>query len=268
MIHQLLKAFAFLKRDFLSEVSYRLAFFLQVAGILLSLLAFFHLTKMIDPNAAGLDGIRPFDWLMIGLAFQFYFSTALFAFSAKIRNEQVLGTLEAMLVSPTPTSIVIFASAAWDFTYGGIRVVIYLLFATLVFGVQLHVTSILALALGIVLTLLSSAGLGILSASFILYFKRGNPINFLLSGATTLFGTVFFPVEQLPERVRWVADFLPVTWSLRIIRGGLLQGKSFSELQRELLALALLTLILLPLGFYLSRFAIRRAKREGSLVQY
>ena len=105
MIHQLLKAFAFLKRDFLSEVSYRLAFFLQVAGILLSLLAFYHLTKMIDPNAAGLDGIRPFDWLMIGLAFQFYFSTALYAFSAKIRNEQMLGTLEAMLVSPTPTSV-------------------------------------------------------------------------------------------------------------------------------------------------------------------
>jgi len=268
MIHQLLKAFAFLKRDFLSEVSYRLAFFMQVAGILLSLVAFYYLTKMIDPNAAGLDGIRPFDWLMIGLAFQFYFSAALYAFSARIRNEQVLGTLEAMLVSPTPTSIVIFASAAWDFTYGGVRVVIYLLFATLVFGVQLHINSFIALALGIVLTLLSSAGLGILSASFILYFKRGNPINFLLSGATTLFGTVFFPVEQLPEVVRPVSDFLPVTWSLRIIRGGLLQGKSFAELQGELLALAILTLVLVPMGFFFSRFAIRRAKREGSLVQY
>jgi ABC-2 type transport system permease protein len=268
MMHQLLKAFAFLKRDFLSEVSYRLAFFMQVAGILLSLLAFYYLTKMIDPNAAGLDGMRPFDWLMIGLAFQFYFSTALYAFSAKIRNEQLLGTLEAMLVSPTPTSVVIFASAAWDFTYGAIRVVIYLLFATLIFGVQLHVTSFIALALGIILTLLSSAGLGILSASFILYFKRGNPINFLLSGATTLFGTVFFPVEQLPEMVRWVSDFLPVTWSLRIVRGGLLQGKSFAELQGELLALAILTLLLLPMGLFFSRFAIRRAKREGSLVQY
>jgi ABC-2 type transport system permease protein len=268
MIRQLFKAFAFLKRDFLSEISYRLAFFMQVAGILLSLLAFYYLTKMIDPNAAGLNGIRPFDWLMIGLAFQFYFSTALYAFSAKIRNEQVLGTLEAMLVSPTPTSVVIFASAAWDFTYGGIRVLIYLLFATLVFGVQLHVNSFAALALGIILTLLSSAGLGILSASFILYFKRGNPINFLLSGATTLFGTVFFPVEQLPEFVRPVSDFLPVTWSLRIVRGALLQGKSFAELQKELLALAILTAILLPLGLYLSRFAIRRAKREGTLVQY
>ena len=74
--------------------------------------------------------------LLVGLAFQYYFSTALYSFSAKIRNEQLLGTLEAMLVSPTPTSMVIFSSAAWDFTYGAIRLILYLIFATLVFRVQ------------------------------------------------------------------------------------------------------------------------------------
>lgn len=268
MTRTLLKLLAFLKRDFLSEVSYRLAFVLQIGGMFLSLAAFYFMSKMMDPNAAGLNGIPPFDWMLIGLGFQFYFSTALYSFSAKIRSEQMLGTLEAMLVSPTPTSIVIFSSAAWDFTYGAIRVVIYLLFATLVFGVKLHANSLLALALGVVLTLLSSVGLGILSASFILYFKRGDPINFLLSGATTFLGTVFFPVEQLPHWARWASDYMPITWSLRVVRGALLQGRTFSQLRRELLYLALLTVILLPLGLVASRFGIRRAKREGSLIQY
>ena len=60
----------------------------------------------------------------------------------------------------------------------------------------------------------------------------------------------------------------PITWSLRIVRGSLLEGQSFSELQDEILVLAGLTVILLPLGLIGSRFAIRRAKREGSLVQY
>jgi len=268
VIRNLVKLGAFLKRDFLSEVSYRLAFMMQIGGIFLSILAFYYLTKMIDPRAEGLDGIPPFEWMLIGLAFQFYFSTALYAFSAKIRSEQVLGTLEAMLVSPTPTSIVIFSSAAWDFTYGGIRVVLYLLFAKLLFGVQLHLQSLGALTLGVVLTLLSSAGLGILSASFVIYFKRGDPINFLLSGMTTFLGSVFFPVEQLPEWIRPASQYLPVTWSLRIVRGALLQGRTLSDLQDELLRLALLTAILLPLGLLCSRFAIRQAKREGSLIQY
>ena len=104
MIANLLKLWAFVKRDFLSEVSYRLSFLMGVVGMFFSLLAFYFLTQMIDPTTKGLQGIPPFDWLLIGLAFQFYFSTALFAFSRKIRSEQMLGTLEAMLVSPTPTT--------------------------------------------------------------------------------------------------------------------------------------------------------------------
>ena len=264
----LVKLWAFIKRDFQSEVSYRLAFLLQIGGMFFSLLAFFYMTGMIDPNSAGLDGIRPFDWMLVGLSFQFYFSAALFSFSQKIRGEQLLGTLEAMLVSPTPTSMVIFSSAAFDFTYGAIRVAIYMAFAVLVFGVKLYATGLGAFALGSALTLLSSAGLGILSASFILYFKRGNPINFLLSGATTFLGSVFFPVEQLPNWIRPAAEYLPVTWSLRIVRGSLLQGKGMDELSGELWMLALITVILLPLGLICSRFAIRKAKREGSLVHY
>jgi ABC-2 type transport system permease protein len=164
--------------------------------------------------------------------------------------------------------MVVFSSAAWDFTWGAMRIVIYLLFATLVFGVELRATGLGALAAGIALTLLSSAGLGILSASFILYFKRGDPINFLLAGATTFLGSVFFPVQQLPEWVRPASDLLPVTWSLRVVRGSLLYGQTFAELRDELLNLALLTAILLPAGLVCSRYAIRRAKREGSLVQY
>lgn len=268
MTRTLGKLFAFLKRDFLSEVSYRVAFLFQVGGMFLSLAAFYFMTKMIDPNAAGLNGIAPFPWLLVGLAFQYYFSTALYSFSNKIRSEQLLGTLEAMLVSPTPTAVVIFSSAAWDFTYGAIRVLVYLLFATLVFGVQLHANSLGALAIGVLLTLLSSAGLGILSASFILYFKRGDPINFFLSALTTFFGNVFFPVEQLPSSMRWVSEVLPITWSLRIVRGALLQGVPFAELKGEILRLAGLTLVLLPLGVLFSRFAIRKAKRAGSLIQY
>jgi ABC-2 type transport system permease protein len=264
----LLKLYAFLKRDFLSEVSYRLAFLMQVAGMVLSLAGFYFMTKMWDARAEGLHGVRPFDWLLVGLAFQFYFSTALFAFSAKIRNEQMLGTLEAMLVSPTPTSIVIFSSAAWDFTWGAFRVLIYLAAGMLVFCVTLHVGSMWAFVGGFVLTLLSSAGIGILSASFILYFKRGNPINFLLSGATMMFGTVFFPAEQLPEILQPLSGYMPITWSLRIVRGVLLEGRTLDQLSNELLRLAVLTAILLPCGVVASRYAIRRAKREGSLIQY
>jgi len=268
MIRQLYKFYAFIARDMLQLASYRMAFVLQVVGMFFSLLVFFFITKMIDPNAPGLNGIPPFDFQLVGLAFLGYFSTALYAFSAKVRGEQMLGTLEAMLVSPTRTSVIFFYSAAWDFTFGAFRVALMLLIATLVFGVKLHLASPLALFLGLALTLLSSAGIGILTASFIVYFKRGDPINFLLSGATSLFGGGFFPVETLPPWLQVFSKWVPLYWSLEVVRGSLLQGKDLGQLRKELFVLAILTVTLLPLGVFASRFAIRRAKREGSLIQY
>ena len=40
-----MKLLAFLKRDFLSEASYRVAFVFQIVGILFSVLAFYFVTK-------------------------------------------------------------------------------------------------------------------------------------------------------------------------------------------------------------------------------
>jgi ABC-2 type transport system permease protein len=262
------KVWAFLVRDFLSNVSYRFAFVLQLLGMFFAVAVFFYGSRMVNPATAGLDGIKPFPWLLVGIAFQIYFSTALYSFAEKVRGEQVLGTLEAMLVSPTPTSVVIFSSTAWDFTWGGVRLLVYLLCAVFVFGVKLNVKSPTALALGVALTLLSSAGIGMLSASFILYFKRGDPINFLLSMGTMFFGNVIFPSKVLPQGVQWVAEWLPMSWSLQVVRGALLQGASFGEVAGSIARLAVLTAILVPLGLFGARIAIRKAKREGTLVQY
>jgi len=268
MTRLLTKIWAFLVRDFLSDASYRFAFVIQLAGMFFAVSVFFYGSRMINPQTAGLDGMEPFPWLLIGIGFQLYFSTALYSFAAKVRSEQVLGTLEAMLVSPTPTSVVIFSSTAWDFTWGFLRLLVYLVCAVFVFGVKLDVKSPSALLLGVGLTLLSSAGIGMLSASFILYFKRGDPINFFLSMGTMYFGNVFFPSKLLPAPVQWVSDWLPMSWSLQVIRGALLRGASFGELVAPIGRLAILTAILVPLGLLGARIAIQKAKREGTLVQY
>lgn len=263
-----IKVGAFFYRDLLTDLSYRFAFVLQLGGMIFSVAVFYFASRMIDPKTAGFDGISPFPWLLVGIAFQLYFSTALYSFAAKVRNEQVLGTLEAMLVSPTPTSLVIFSSTAWDFTWGAVRLVVYLLAAVLLFGVSLDVRSPAALFLGVALTLLSSAGIGMISASFILYFKRGDPVNFLLTMGTTFFGNVVFPSKVLPPSIAWVSDWLPMSWSLRIVRGALLQGAGFAEVSGQIFRLAVLTAILVPAGLFAAKVAIRRAKREGTLVQY
>ena len=121
---------------------------------------------------------------------------------------------------------------------------------------------------GISLTLLSSAGIGMLSASFILYFKKGDPINFLLSMGTTFFGNVIFPSKLLPRPIQWVSEWLPMSWSLYVVRGALLTGASFRDVAEPIGRLAILTAVLVPVGLFGARVAIQKAKRDGSLVQY
>ncbi len=53
MIRSLDKLFAFLKRDFQSEVSYRVAFVLQLGGMLFSVAAFYFVAKMMNPKTEG-----------------------------------------------------------------------------------------------------------------------------------------------------------------------------------------------------------------------
>jgi ABC-2 type transport system permease protein len=264
----LIKLWAFFYRDVLSDVSYRFSFLLSVGGMLFLVTGLSFFSRIVNPATPGLDGMEPFPWMLIGLGFQFYFSTALYSFAEKVRGEQMMGTLEAMLVSPTPTSLVIFSSTAYDFTWGAFRLIVYLSAAVFVYGVKLHVVSPLALFLGIALTLLSSAGIGLISASFILYFKRGDPVNLFLSGGTFFFGNVFIPSKVLPPAAQWISAWFPMAWSMKVVRGALLQGASLQDVAGELGRLAVLTLVLVPLGLWGSRIAIRRAKREGTLIQY
>ena len=108
-----------------------------------------------------------------------------------------------------------------------------------------------------------------LSASFILYFKRGDPINFLLSMGTTFFGNVVFPVQAPSPRG---AVGLGLAADELVARGRpgrapprrVVCARSPGRSRR----LAILTAILVPAGLLGARIAIRKAKREGTLVQY
>jgi ABC-type multidrug transport system permease subunit len=82
------------------------------------------------------------------------------------------------------------------------------------------------------------------------------------------FGNVLFPAKVLPPAIAWVSDWFPMSWSLRIVRGALLQGVGFHEVSGPLLRLAVLTALLVPAGLYSAKLSIRKAKQEGSLVQY
>ena len=94
---------AFIRRDWQTDLSYRAAFGLELAGLVLSLAIFFYLGRVIDNREfsadQGLDG-GYFGFVAIGLALFQIIRASLASFSRKLRDEQTTGTFEALLATP------------------------------------------------------------------------------------------------------------------------------------------------------------------------
>jgi ABC-2 type transport system permease protein len=262
---------AFLWRDILNEMSYRLAFFLELLGILPAVLMFFFLSKLFgDMISSPLSeyGGKYFPFVLIGIAAQNYLSMSLHSFASSIRESQVSGTLEAVLTAPVPLSIFLLGSSLYPFVLNAVRIMIYLVVGSLFFGAGLDWRQWPVLLVVLTLTMTAVSGLGILSASFTVLFKKGDPLNWVFSVGSWLLGGVYYPVSVLPEWLQRISDFIPMTHTLESFRLILLGHHGLKAVASHLFALCLWSLIVLPLSLTSFRYALNQARTKGNLGHY
>ncbi len=265
------KIAAFIKKDLLIQMSYRLNFILNRLRILIQVGILYFIAKLFGkvttPYLKEYGG-EYFSFVLIGLAFSGYFMTALRSFSRGIREEQMTGTLEAILLTPTKISILIICLTCWDFIFASLNILVYLLLGICFLGVRLSNVDIFTVFIILLLTIVSFSSIGMLSAAFTTVLKKGDPISWVIGMFSTFFGGVYFPVAILPRGLQRISFFLPITYSLKSLRYALLQGYSFHMLLPDIISLLAFSVVLLPLGIFSFRYAIKRAKRDGSLVHY
>lgn len=265
---------AFIIRDFQLAISYRVEFFIKIIWILGITTTFFFISRIFGsfPLARYEQWQNPLAAWLTGMAMLNYFLVGFSALANSIRQEQMQGTLESVLLTPINVPTVVVSSSAWSYVEATFNSFLYLFFGWFFFNVEYKGSFLLAL-LFLILTTLVLACLGILSASFTMAFKRGDPFAILLGAGTALFSGVFFPKEMLQESLgktggQAISYINPSTHGLDGIRGVLIQGKSLSEVETSLITLLVFLIILLPFSLWVFTRAIKRAKREGSLIQY
>jgi len=265
------KPLAFVQRDLLVEVSYRFPFVFQVIWTCLSIASYAFLGRfigrvMVPPlDAYGGDY---FAFVLIGVALHDYLTTALDAFSRSIRESQLAGTLEALLSTQTSLPMIILSSAAYPFLWTSCNIALYLALGFGLFGLRLESGNWAAAVLILSLSIVVFSGLGVLSASFTMVFKRGNPMVWLFGGLSWLLGGILYPVTVLPEWLRQVAALLPITYAIEGMRASLLRAASWSELWQSLGPLVLFALTVLPLSLVSFHYATKYARITGTLSQY
>ncbi len=261
-------------RDFQLAVSYRFEFIIKILWILGITTTFYFIARLAN---SGLIDFRYENWQnllpawLTGLAMLNYFLVGFSALANAIRQEQMQGTLESVLLTPINIPTVVISSSAWAYVEATFYSFLYLFFGWFFFDVQYKGNFFLA-ALFMILTTLCLACIGILSASFAMVFKRGDPFAVLLGAGTALFSGVFYPREMLVEELGNAGNVIsainPSTHGLDGIRDILIQGKGFADVEPQLLILLAFLAVLLPFSLWIFSNAVKRAKREGSLIQY
>lgn len=258
---------AFLRRDALVEASYRTNLALGLVSALVALLSTWYLGVAVGHGSPALQawGGDYFAFTTVGVAIAAPLAAGLSGFSNQVRDAQIDGTLEPMLLAPISAARAVVYQAAFGLLWACVRALAFAGGAIVVFGVPTHAEGLPLALLGAALGLGIYLALGMISAAFTLLLKRGEPVAWAVQQASVLLGGVLFPIEVLPAPLRAAADVLPLTHTLTVVRGALLLGQGAAEVERSLAVLAASFAVLAPLAAMTFQWAIRRAQQDGSL---
>lgn len=269
MAGSLRKIAAFFWRDFAIARGYRSALVLELLEALFGVATFYYLSRFIQSpqlSRALPAGDNYFAFALVGFAFFDYLGVSLTAFESSLDEARQNRTLEALLVTQTPLPVILTGSAVYPFAALALRTCVYLAWGALLFGFSPRTANWPGALVILLASILAFAGLGILSASYQLLFKRGNPAKWIVLGVSGLVGGMMYPITVLPRPLQLLAQMIPVTYSLEGMRAALLSGAGWNRLWPSVVALLAFAAVLIPLSFAVFAWALRRTKVTGTLT--
>ena len=263
------KVAAFFWRDFAIARGYRGALVLETLEALFGVATYYYLSRFVDsPELASAlpPGSNYFAFALVGFAFFDYLNVSIDAFDTSLEEARQNRTLEALLVTQTPLQVILAGSALYPFCALALRTCVYLAWGALLFGFTPRAANWPAAVVVLLASILAFGGLGILSASYQILFKRGNPAKWIVLGLSSLLGGMMYPIAVLPRPLQMISRLIPVTYSLEGMRAALIAGAAWSEIWPSVFALLVFAAILLPLSFTVFGWALRRTKITGTLT--
>jgi ABC-2 type transport system permease protein len=162
-------------------------------------------------------------------------------------RERERGNMEMLIATPVSPWELTIGKVLPFVAIGLVQVTVVLLLGRWVFDVpvrgllwEVYAASLLfifaSLALGILISTLAKSQFQAMQMTFFVFLPQ-----ILLSG-------FIFPFAGMPKPAQWLAEVLPMTHFIRVIRAIMVRGASLAEMPREMLALALIAAVLLVLS--------------------
>ncbi len=260
---------ALARRDLLAERTYHWRHGLRLFSFVMTVVIAHNVSKLVvDRPELTRYGGSYFDFVLVGLAIMSVTTLGIGAFNANIMREQSLGTLEALLVTPTPISVLLAGSFMFPLMLTALDLVLYLGIGVGVIGGGLDLAGLpLAIAL-LAATLGTFCAFGIMGASVVLLSKRGDPFSRPLGQITGILSGALFPVSTFPWPLELLARAFPAYYGINGLRETLLGGAGWADAGPDLLVLLGFCAVLLPLSLAVFARSLTLARRTGTLGSY
>jgi len=278
----------FSKREAIIWWSYKLNALMWVLDTLFTTIVFFLLSLVTRGQAVSFApyGTNYVSFVVLGLFVHFISYTNLGDPFTRVARIYWGGTMDLYLLSPlsyvTPMLGIMFRGVIDDYP----RSLLALLFGWGLFGAVFSFHQPVLLLVILVLILVSTFGIGMISASsfYLFNFKQQTePVKFIFQDVIiALTAGYYYPITVLPGALQVVGSFIPHTYALDALRRLMTPGgdtatpalplqlalPGINPITLDILVMLAMTLVTVPLGWLMYIKGIERARREGTLTRW
>ncbi len=234
---------------------------------------------MVNSATIALIGVAAKDeqltlTLIVGVLLWSFLSVLFNEIASSVAYERWEGTLEYTFMAPVSRLIHLFGVSLFAAVYSIVRLVIVVGALAVFIKLDLSRANLWGILVVLLVSSFAFIGLGLIAAVLpVLSPERGAEATNIFQGCLLLVSGVYYPVEILPSWLHPLAKLSPATYSLSACRKlmgigsgqGQVVGASISEVVPELLMLALMGVVMVPLGLWVFGHVERWAKKTGKL---
>jgi ABC-2 type transport system permease protein len=257
---------AIMRRDLHVYLSYRTRLISQVLTAVFSLTLFYYVSRLVHLNGFT-SPASYFGFVVVGLALISVMYSC-FLIPEYIRQELIAGTFERLVLSPFGPVRSVMAMTLFPLILSFVLAVLTLALGCVLFGLQLHWSTVPLAVPAIGLALLAFLPFGLLFAALTVVIKQGNVGTSWVIALMALTGGVYFPVTVLPQWMQEVSRLQPFTPATNVLRHLLVNSSLTVPVGPSLLKLAGFAGVLLPLSIVALSYAIRAGQRRGTIIEY